>query len=131
VVAAERLAPPLIIPHQSPAVLGVKPAFEDVDAQVFLAFHCAMPKTESNPTNNKGMTLTLEEYFLTEPKGAKLEMAQYLGVSATWISLLIHGRRLASAKLCVDIERATQGLVTRKELRPDLYGDVALMEESM
>jgi len=83
------------------------------------------------PTNNKGTTLTLEEYFLTEPKGAKLEMAQYLGVSATWISLLIHGRRLASAKLCVDIERATQGLVTRKELRPDLYGDVALMEESM
>jgi len=83
------------------------------------------------PTNNKGTTLTLEEYFLTEPKGAKLEMAQYLGVSATWISLLIHGRRLASAKLCVDIERATQGLVTRKELRPDLYGDVALLEESM
>jgi DNA-binding transcriptional regulator YdaS (Cro superfamily) len=85
----------------------------------------------SSPTTYKEITLTLEEYFLTEPKGAKLEMAQYLGVSATWISLLIHGRRLASAKLCVDIERATQGLVTRKELRPDLYGDVALLEEAM
>jgi len=31
-------------------VLGVKPALEDVDAQVFLAFHCAEPKTKSNPT---------------------------------------------------------------------------------
>ena len=28
-------------PHQSPAVLEVKPAAEDVDAQSFLAFFCA------------------------------------------------------------------------------------------
>jgi hypothetical protein len=35
---------------QSPAVLGVKPAFEDVDAQFFLAFHCAIAedRIESN-----------------------------------------------------------------------------------
>ena len=26
---------------ESPAVLDVKPAIEDVDAQIFLAFHCA------------------------------------------------------------------------------------------
>ena len=33
-----------------PAVLGVKPAFEEDDAQVFLAFHCATVevKIESN-----------------------------------------------------------------------------------
>jgi len=37
---------------QSPAVLGVKPAFEDVDAQIFLAFHCAALKTESSPTTS-------------------------------------------------------------------------------
>jgi hypothetical protein len=30
--------------------LGVKPAFEDVDVQFFLAFHCAMLKTKSSPT---------------------------------------------------------------------------------
>jgi hypothetical protein len=30
-----------ILARQSPAVLGVKPALEDVDAQVFLAFHYA------------------------------------------------------------------------------------------
>jgi len=37
-------------PHQSPAVLGVKPAIKDVDAQVFLAFHCAKLKTKLSPT---------------------------------------------------------------------------------
>jgi DNA-binding transcriptional regulator YdaS (Cro superfamily) len=83
------------------------------------------------PTTYKETILTLTEYFSTEPLGAKVEMAMYLGVSATWLSMLIHGRRLASAKLCVQIEKATQGLVTRKELRPDLYGDVAMLEESM
>jgi hypothetical protein len=35
---------------QSPAVLGVKPAIKDVDAQVFLAFHCAKLKTKLSPT---------------------------------------------------------------------------------
>jgi hypothetical protein len=34
----------------TPAVLGVKPAIEDVDAQIFLAFHCAIAedRIESN-----------------------------------------------------------------------------------
>jgi hypothetical protein len=31
-------------------VLGVKPAFEDVDADRFLAFRSALLKTKSNPT---------------------------------------------------------------------------------
>ena len=33
--------------NQSPAVLGVKPAFEDVDASSFLAFLFALLKTKS------------------------------------------------------------------------------------
>lgn len=65
--------------------------------------------------------MTLNEYFSGEPKGAKKEMADYLGVSQTWLSLLINGRRVCSAHLAKKIEDATQGLVTRKELRPDLF----------
>ena len=38
---------------QSPAVLSVKPAVEDVDAGNFLAFLSAMLKTESNSTPKK------------------------------------------------------------------------------
>jgi DNA-binding transcriptional regulator YdaS (Cro superfamily) len=65
--------------------------------------------------------MTLEEYFMTEPRGSKAEMAQYLGISPTWLGQLLSGVRLASPKLAVAIEKATQGLVTRAELRPDLF----------
>ena len=65
--------------------------------------------------------MTLEKYFSTEPWGAKAEMANYLGISPEWMSKLIAGTHLASPKLAVRIEEATQGLVTRKELRPDLF----------
>jgi DNA-binding transcriptional regulator YdaS (Cro superfamily) len=73
-------------------------------------------------TCRQGITMmTLQEYFSTEPLGARGEMAEYLGISLTWMSLLIHERRTASAALAVKIEKATQGLVTRKDLRPDLF----------
>jgi hypothetical protein len=65
--------------------------------------------------------MTLTEYFSTEPRGAKSEMAEYLRITPTWLSLIMKGERKASAELCVRIENATQGLVTRRELRPDLY----------
>ena len=65
--------------------------------------------------------MTLEEYFMTEPRGSKAEMAQYLGISPTWLGQLLSGVRLASPKLAVAIEKATQGLVTRADLRPDLF----------
>jgi hypothetical protein len=65
--------------------------------------------------------MTLAEYFASEPRGAKIEMAKYLGITATYISLLIHNKRRPSAPMTLSIERATQGLVTRNELRPDLY----------
>ena len=65
--------------------------------------------------------MTLEEYFKDEPRGAKAEMAEYLGTSPTWLGQILSGVRKASPKLAIAIEKATQGLVTRKEMRPDLY----------
>lgn len=65
--------------------------------------------------------MQLSEYFSTEPRGSKVEMAKYLGITATYMSLLIHGKRRPSAPMALSIERATQNLVTRQELRPDLY----------
>jgi len=65
--------------------------------------------------------MTLLEYFQTEPKGAIGEMAAYLGVTQTWMSLLINEHRRPSAELAVKIEKATQGLVGRDVLRPDLF----------
>ena len=68
--------------------------------------------------------MTLAEYFSTEPRGSKVEMAQYLNITATYMSLLIHGKRRASPHMALAIEAATQGLVTRRDLRPDLYVEI-------
>lgn len=67
------------------------------------------------------LNMTLEEYFASEPRGSKVEMANYLGISATYISLLIHNKRRTSKSLAISIENATQGLVKRQDLRPDLF----------
>jgi len=65
--------------------------------------------------------MTLTEYFSTEPRGGKSEMAEYLRITPTWLGLIMRGARKASPELCVRIERATGGLVTREELRPDIF----------
>jgi DNA-binding transcriptional regulator YdaS (Cro superfamily) len=65
--------------------------------------------------------MNLQEYFKEEPKGAINEMAGFLGVTPTWMSLLIHGHKKPSPKLAIMIEKATQGLVTKKILRPDIF----------
>lgn len=66
-------------------------------------------------------TMTLSEYFKTDIRGSKAEMAEYLKITPTWISLLISKKRKASPVLALAIERATRGLVTRQELRPDIF----------
>jgi DNA-binding transcriptional regulator YdaS (Cro superfamily) len=70
---------------------------------------------------NYTATMNLKQYFDEEPIGAIKEMAEHLGVTQSWMSLLIHEKRKPSAALAKKIEEATQGLVTRKELRPDLF----------
>lgn len=65
--------------------------------------------------------MNLKQYFKDEPYGAKKEMADYLGITPTWLGLLIRKARRPSPELAKKIEVATQGLVTKKELRPDLF----------
>jgi DNA-binding transcriptional regulator YdaS (Cro superfamily) len=68
--------------------------------------------------------MTLEEYFKDKPRGAKVDLARALGISKTWMSLLTSGRSVPSPELAHSIERHTHGKVTRKELRPDLFGRI-------
>ena len=65
--------------------------------------------------------MDLKTYFSEEPYGAKKEMALHLGITPTWLGLLIRKARRPSPTLAKQIEKATQGLVTAKELRPDLF----------
>jgi len=51
-------------------------------------------------------------------------MAKTLGISKTWLSLLISSREVPSAALAVAIHQYTHGRVRREELRPDLFGEV-------
>jgi DNA-binding transcriptional regulator YdaS (Cro superfamily) len=66
--------------------------------------------------------MNLQQYFSEEPRGAKIEMAEHLGISVEWMSKLINLKRQPSPVLARAIEDATGGLVTRKDLRPDLFG---------
>ena len=68
--------------------------------------------------------MTLTEFFEDKPRGSKLAMASKLGVSKTWISLVISGKELPSPELSGAIERYTKGQVTRTTLRPDIFGEL-------
>jgi hypothetical protein len=69
--------------------------------------------------------MTLSEYFATKPRGAKVIFARKLGISKTWLSLVISGRELPSPELSRDIEIHTGRKVKRGELRPDIFGKTA------
>jgi DNA-binding transcriptional regulator YdaS (Cro superfamily) len=65
--------------------------------------------------------MNLAEYFQTQPRGSKNDMANRLGVTKTWLSLIISGKKIPSPALCNTIELITKGKVKRKELRPDIF----------
>jgi DNA-binding transcriptional regulator YdaS (Cro superfamily) len=52
------------------------------------------------------------------------ELARKLGVSKQLVSHWRRGRYRVSAEWCVEIERVTNGEITRLDLRPDLFGPV-------
>jgi DNA-binding transcriptional regulator YdaS (Cro superfamily) len=65
--------------------------------------------------------MQLKDYFKDEPYGSKKEMALHLGITQTWLGLLISKSRKPSPELAKRIEKATTGLVKAKELRPDIF----------
>jgi DNA-binding transcriptional regulator YdaS (Cro superfamily) len=72
----------------------------------------------------KERSMTLREYFAGKPHGSKADMAKALGISRTWMALLISGLRVPSPELALEIERITNGEIKRVDLRPDLFGEV-------
>jgi DNA-binding transcriptional regulator YdaS (Cro superfamily) len=70
----------------------------------------------------KGTTMTLTEYFINKTHGTKAKMAEDLGITRTWLSLILSGTRLPSPVLATAIEKYTKGKVKRKILRPDIFG---------
>lgn len=59
-------------------------------------------------------------------KGSQLKLAEAAGCSQQQISYLLNEANQISAEMAIAIERATDGLMPRDKLRPDLFGDAPL-----
>jgi len=66
--------------------------------------------------------MTLEDWFKLQPYGAKKLFAEELGITPTWLGLILAGRKKCSAALAKAIEKETRRMVKAKTLRPDLFG---------
>jgi hypothetical protein len=60
--------------------------------------------------------MTLKEWLSTQPRGAQRRLAEAIGVSWTWMTLIVNGHKLPSRKLTLLIEKETG--INRATLNP-------------
>lgn len=65
----------------------------------------------------------LREYCLAE-SGRQVSLAEKIGLSSNYLSQIVNGRRPLPIKYCARIEQATNGQVTRRDLRPDDWHEI-------
>ncbi|MDU6539281.1 YdaS family helix-turn-helix protein [Mixta calida] len=63
--------------------------------------------------------MELRKYIESLERGKAKELAEALDVSSSYLSQMASGRTAISPARCVDIENATNRVVTRKDLRPN------------
>ena len=74
--------------------------------------------------------MTLHDYFLEQPRGAKTQMALALGITKTWLSQVLSGHHRPSPYLAKAIQKYTKGAVTSKEDRKSTRLNSSHMSES-
>lgn len=57
--------------------------------------------------------------------GSQQALAAAMGVYQSYVSKLKRGDGMVPAERCRQIEELTNGTVTRADLRPDIFGDLA------
>lgn len=57
-------------------------------------------------------------------RGRALKLAKDIDVPASFISKMVAGSKAVPLERCVSIERATEGAVSRRDLRPDDWQDI-------
>lgn len=57
-------------------------------------------------------------------RGRAMALAKSINVPQSFISKLVDGSKGVPIERCVPIERATDGAVTRRDLRPDDWADI-------
>ena len=60
--------------------------------------------------------MTLEEYFKNKPRGSKVEMCRTLGITKSWLSLIISKKKPAGKSLAILIAMYTDDEVNAQEL---------------
>lgn len=68
--------------------------------------------------------MNLKTYLSSLERGGASKLAEEIGVSASFLSQMAAGSAAISAARCVLIERATDGIVLRKDLRPTDWQDI-------
>lgn len=72
----------------------------------------------------KLMRMNLKTYIGSAKRGTATRLAASIGVSISYLSQMASGAAPISAERCVVIERATNGAVSRRDLRPDDWQDI-------
>ena len=63
--------------------------------------------------------MDLKSYLSSLERGEPSRFAEKLGVSISYLSQLASGKSPVSVSRCLEIETKTDGMVTRRDLRPD------------
>lgn len=65
--------------------------------------------------------MNLKDYLSQSNRGEAKRIAANLGVSMSFLSQMASGKSAISPERCVEIEKITNGMVTRKHLYPDRW----------
>lgn len=63
--------------------------------------------------------MDLRTYLNSAPRGTSVAVAKALGVSPVMVTQWANGVKDVPPERCLAVERATEGKVTRADLRPD------------
>ena len=64
------------------------------------------------------IAMKLKHYFEKHPEISQKQLAEKLGVTPEFVSMLVAGTRTGSIEKCILIEELTNGEVTVEDLRP-------------
>lgn len=62
--------------------------------------------------------MNLKHYLTQQGRGSATKLANQLSISISYLSQITSGTCPISPGRCIEIEKATSGLVSRKDLRP-------------
>ncbi|MBU9236218.1 helix-turn-helix domain-containing protein [Burkholderia multivorans] len=79
--------------------------------------------------------MNLKEFISTSERGTAKRLAEFLGVSASYLSQMASGESPISEKRCVQIEAFSGGKCSRRDLRLDdwhlIWPELAQQKESV